>query len=200
MSIAAGVVFTALCSLLFVSCDESLPPRDDPQNVLVLSCTMDYYLARYEESVYITIKVTNTYTEVFSDTTAVYGTIVFIWKDDPSFQKHVDLTAADLKQSYFNTKTGQNVFSRAEYNAASKILTIPVGQSAVFQYRWNFISDDLTDIRKSVKYTPDPANPNILRTNELPFIVNAGIHLYKKLPMLYLQPFVAAPRFLIVVG
>jgi hypothetical protein len=196
----ALIVLPVLCAMLFASCDEVLPPRDEPVDYLRISCSMEYYQSRFEESVYVTIRITNNYTEVFSDTTSIYGTLSFFKSDDASFQKHVDLTAADLKSVYFNPLTGQYVASRADYTAGSKVLTIPIGQSAVLQYKWNLLSDNLTDLRKIVNYFPDPVNPLLLRTNTLRFTMNAGVKVYKKTPMLYLQPEVKTIRLLIVTG
>jgi hypothetical protein len=195
----AGALLCILCAIAFASCDESLPPRDEPVNFLLITCSMDYYKTRYEEWVYLTVRITNNYTEVFSDTTSIYGSIELIKTDDPSFQKHIDLTVADLKQQYFNTLTGQYVTSRAEYSAASKVLTLPIGQAAVVQYKWNLMSDDSVDLRKIVTFSPDAANPSLLRTKELPFTVNAGVKVYKKFPMLYLQ-IPTTVRLLIIKG
>jgi hypothetical protein len=196
--ITAGFVLSIICAMLCGSCDESLPARDEPVDFLLISCSMDYYQSRsgfgINENIYFTIRITNNYTEVFSDTASVYGTLEFTKTDDPAFQKHIDLTVADLKQSYFNPATGQTVASRAEYNAASKILTIPIGQSAIIQYKWDLQSDNLTDLRRVVKYSPDASNPSILRTGDLPFMVTSGVKVYKKFPMLYLQPVVKAVR------
>jgi hypothetical protein len=200
MRTTAASLLLLLCALLLASCDESLPPRDEPVNFLVITCSMDDYQTKYDEYIYFTIKITNNYTEVFSDTASVYGTLDFFKTDDVAFQKHVDLSTADLKQSYFNTLTGQFVTSRADYNAASKVLTIPVGQSAVLQYKWNLVSDNLTDLRRVVTYAPDPSNPAIQRTGVLSFTVNSGVKVYKKIPMLYLPTAVRTVRLFRVTG
>ncbi len=192
---AARIVWAVVCAVFLSACDETLPPRNEPVNPLAPSCEVQYYQTRTEEWVYITVRITNTYTEVFSDVTNIFGYINFAWEAHPELQLRVALSGADLKSSYFNPLTGQSIASRASYNPANKMLTIPVGASAVFQYRWDSKFDSLTDIRDMLGFTKDPTNPGILRSPEVRLTVNGGIRLYKKLPMIYLQPTVSTYRY-----
>jgi hypothetical protein len=187
---AAGVVLSVLCSLLFVSCDESLPPRDDPSAFLVATTQCDYYISRTEEAMYITLKVRNTYTEVLSDTATVVGDLLITWRDEPGYEKHVVLTAGDIKKYYFNPRTGLSEATKADYIPASKILTIPEGEYVALQYRWNLLSDDSSDIRKIAMYHKDPINPSLYRTDSLSFSVTASVHLFDKAPRVYPRPLI----------
>jgi len=197
---AAGVLVAAACALLLPACDEALPPRNEPVSPLAITCTLEYYQTRSEEWVYFTVKIRNNYTEVFSDVTNVYGYLDFAWAADPALRKHVLFSEADLKTAYFNPLTGQMLYSRATYNASNRMLTIPVGEAAVFQYRWDskfdgFTADSLNDIRDMLLFTRDPANAGILNSADVRLVVSGGIRLYKRLPMLYLEPVIAKFRY-----
>jgi hypothetical protein len=189
----APIACAVFCMLMFSSCEESLPPRDDPQNFLATTIEGGYLWSVSAESIYFTVKIRNTYSETFSDTTSIFGTIAIQLKDDPAFQRHFELTAADLKAFYYNPLTGSYVQSTSSYNNFSKILTMPENSIAVFQVRWNLQSDNSIDLRRITQYHPDPLNPHVLVTDEIAIAVTAGVHLYKAFPMLYPEPILYKP-------
>ena len=189
-------MLAVLCALLVSSCNETLPPFDTPQDYLVANTACDYYNnpRGAEEAFYVTLKVRNAYTEVLSDKTTVYGTLTIIWNDHPEFQRHVDLTSANLLKQYFNPITGLMETSRADYNAVSKVLTIPEEEFAVFQFKWDMRADNLTDLRTLVTYHPDRVNPSLFLSEPLTFTITAGVHLYDKVPMIYARPLVTVQQ------
>ncbi len=185
---AACILMAAVCAVFMSACDESLPPRNNPTQPIVATCEVDYYSPSREEAVYFTMKVRNNYTEVFSDVANIFGYINFVWAERPEYTRQIVFSLADLRTTYFNPQTGQQVVSKAVYNAATKTLTIPVGDYAVFQYKWDSKFDSLSDLREMVGFKTDPANPGILVSREIALTVTGGARLFKKLPMVYLQP------------
>jgi hypothetical protein len=181
----AALALSVCCMLFVSSCDESLPPRSDPQDYLVGSISFDYYYSRSGDVVYATIKIKNTYPEVLSDTATIYGELDIDWKDNPIFHRHVTLSTDDIKKFYFNPITGLTEVATATYASGSKILTMPEGSEIVLQYSWNLINDDTLNLRQMVSYHQDSVNPSLFTTGVLTFNVTAGVHLYKKASMVY---------------
>jgi hypothetical protein len=180
----------ALCFVLFASCDESLPPRDDPQNFLVASTNAFYYNSHGADVFYLTVFIRNNYTETFSDTTAIFGTITLQWKEDPSFQKRFDITAADLKKSYFDPISKGTSTARSDYSPISNFLTIPENGYIVFQVMWDLRSDDHQYIKGELSFYNDPSSSEFDRTDDITFVVNSGIHMYKNISSIYSQPMI----------
>jgi hypothetical protein len=185
---AAAACLCMLCFVLFASCDESLPPRDEPQNFLVASTNAFYYNAHGADFFYLTVFIRNNYTETFSDTAAIFGTITLQWKEDPSFQRHFDLTGADLKKSYFDPITKGTSTAQSDFSPISKILTIPENGYTVFQVLWDLRSDNHQNIKDYLKFYTDPLSSEFDRTGDMTFVVNSGIHLYKNISSIYSQP------------
>lgn len=191
----AAFIGAVLCLVLVSSCDESLPPRDNPHDYLNVSVTSAYYTSRVEESIYFTVYARNVYSEMFSDTTDISGTLTIQIKEKPEFVKTFPITAADFKKMFFDPATGQMVTSRSDLNPYTKVLTIPENGSAPFQFRWNLLADDSTDAKEGLTYKPDPRNPDLVRTEEITIIATAVLHLYERLPLFYPLPLVFKQSF-----
>lgn len=111
-----------------VGCDESLPPRDDPTNLLhaVLSIQGGEYVFRYTPPGGITpatvaIQIYNDYNEVFEDTLYLRGRVE-IWD-----------TRRQNVQGYVDVKNFAVVPSNAVNNG---ILTLEAGARLTFKQQW----------------------------------------------------------------
>jgi hypothetical protein len=195
LSAAAALFLPLLSFIMFASCDESLPPRDEPQSYFVPTLETGYaFVSRSADAIFLTLKIRNTYTETFSDKADIYGFITIQLKDMPQLQRRFELTAANYVQNYFDPATSLSVATKSRYDSYTRILTFPENEYVVFQIPWNLITDDTIDIRDAVPYHPDPLNPQFSATDDLTFVVTAGIHLYKNIPMLYPETVVFKQR------
>lgn len=193
---AAMAALSALCIIMLASCDESLPPRDDPQNFLSVKTEPYYEFGRTAQIVYLTIRIRNVYTETFSSPADIYGTINILWKDRPEAQRHYTLTPADLKTYFYDPATGKTLTSRSSYNSALKILTIPENEYVVFQVKWDLVLSDTIRVLNEAPFHPNPANPAFDITDDLTFVVTTNIHLYNNAPTMYPEPLIYKQRLL----
>ncbi|HLP17533.1 MAG TPA: hypothetical protein VK470_14815, partial [Bacteroidota bacterium] len=121
------------------------------------------------------------------DSTDVYGYVTLQWKTHPEFQKTFQITAADIKKTYYDPFLQALVTTKSDYFAATKNLTIPENEYVAVQLRWDLISDTGTDLRAQAFFA-DPGDPTRERTQDITMIVTSGTHLYAKSPMLYSEP------------
>jgi len=145
-------IFVLLFPLLFMACDEELPPVNNPQDLFSGTATVQY---RYDPTVrpttssidiYIVIK--NYYDETLDDFAALNGSIRIEW-----------LAPSEERGSIVPVRTDQlttgNLFAAKGYNYLNNRLSIDPGDSIVLRYRWNLKTDDSTSLIKQVKYTYD---------------------------------------------
>jgi hypothetical protein len=171
-----------LATLLFNSCEESLPPRDEPIDYFVATCSCNYFRNTFGtvEYIIVSVVVRNMYSETFSATPSILGNVMISWKNDSRYSKHGTFTAgAIVKPVFFDPFTGKNVTTRSEYDPVKNVLTIPVGDSVNFEYTWPFVADDSTDVRRLFFFPPDQPNPETVLSEVETFIVSADVRLYK---------------------
>ena len=128
-----------LLTMTFHSCDELLPPRQDPSAVF----EAELYDARYvllaafipQNYVQAKYRFKNVYDETLQGTTQFKGKIELILKRDPAIRKIDSLNVA-------------NLFLSQSYNIQTHVLTIDPGSYAYFEYRW----DPRNPVDSSLRY------------------------------------------------
>lgn len=178
--------FIIIVVLLLTSCDESLPPRDEPNEFLAAACRCDFskndgtlpYLL-------ILVSVRNVYSETFSQTADIAGSMVIEWKDHPQQQRHAAISINDLT---FNGPWGAPIETHSSYNPRTNTITIPPGDSISLLYTWNYRTDDGHDLQRSFHYAPDPYDGTRLISDRETFVISAGVRLFKNTPYSYSPP------------
>ena len=126
----------ALISLTLLCCDEELPPRGDPDNLITSKLVAQYNGAPNNTSIlsngydfYVTIK--NNYDETLQGYGLFGGGLEIIWEENPNYRKTVHFD----KSMIMDTR-------RYKYDPVENIVTMDPGDELTFFYRWDFVTDD----------------------------------------------------------
>ena len=194
-----NINFSCLCLLLILcSCEETLPLRNDPTNALTASVRKLYvYNTPVENSLYFFLVVKNNYDETIESKAVIDGTLRIKWQPPADYtvgfvnEKNVKLTLKDMQ-------TGN-------YNAQNGLLRIGAGDSLVLMYRWDFVTDDKTDMLLKFRYIVDngcivwgypdrkPANRQV--SEKQIFEVTADVQLFIQSSVVYAPPLVVYQCF-----
>jgi len=130
--IRSGSIALLLSLLAFIlpSCDENLPPYDEPDAKLASNIWGEYHLVQDEHSLRVYVQITNLYEETLSAKSPLKGAVVLFFPRDTSVHKTLPLSSANL--------VTENVF-------ANGILTINPKQSILFKAVWTFPGDSVID-------------------------------------------------------
>lgn len=186
MNKSTFIFFLLSLLLVLAGCEETLPLRNDPTNALVASVRKLYiYNTRVENSLYFFLVVKNNYDETIESKAVVDGTLRIKWYPPTDYtvgfvdEKNVKLTLKDIQTGKYNEKTG--------------FLLIDPGDSLVLMYRWDFMTDDKSDMLLKFKYY----NTACYRVSEKQvFEVTANVKLFVQTSILYAQPLVVNQCFI----
>jgi len=184
--------------ITFCGCEETLPLRNDPGSAVTASIRKLYvYNTPIENSLYIFLVVKNNYDETIESKAAIDGTLRIKWLPPADYtvgfveEKNVKLTLKDIQTSNYNEKTG--------------LLLIAPRDSFVLIYRWDFVTDDNTDMLLKFRYYndgdcivlgyPDHAPRHRQVSEKQVFEVTADIKLFVNTSILYAQPLVVHQCF-----
>jgi hypothetical protein len=163
-------VALAMALAVSMSCDESLPPYQNPSNVLEGKVRAQYVLSFSENSMHVFFTVTNVYEETFQGQAPLTGTLVVTSKRNPQVQKTFHLTA-------------NNISYAASYDKATGVLTIDPGDSVVFSSTWDFIDDAGQDLRLTFfRYVADTSCSGRVIAPDETFVLQGSAKVYDKLP------------------
>jgi len=134
-----------LLSLLWVAvaCDEHLPSRNDPSDLLSARLETTWSLTSLENQLYVRLILTNTYDEVIEGTVNIEGAITISFSRDPSYTRTFDLTSALVD----NAPTFDDV---------KGFMQIPPGESMSFLLTFDWTDDRGRDVRGVMIYEDDP--------------------------------------------
>jgi hypothetical protein len=187
-----------LSSFTFFCCDEELPPRNNPQNLL--QCTMQVvyngapnpkrgFPLKNAILILITLK-SNYYDETIQGHGDFTGKLEIIWPSSPQRRKTVTLDKSLLTDN-----------RRYKYDAETNIVTMDPGDEASFYYEWDWKldgGDTLTNFfpmnvdDDCVRYEYDKRGHPIYywyprRVSEQSIIVKGQIRLFKELATVYAE-------------
>jgi hypothetical protein len=117
------------CFLLVFSfsCDESLPPRQDPSNLFRVYLQQFYIYTQFENDVTVNLVAINDFDETLSERVGIDGSIVITSDRDSSVHKTFQLSLTNL--------------IHGNYNPVKGVLTIDPGDSVILQVKWDFTDD-----------------------------------------------------------
>ncbi len=166
-----------LLPLLFVfACDETLPPRIEPQNTLAISNVI------YSQGIYIDgahmvfiIEIENRYLETFQEQVDVVGKATIWWQNRPQ----VRATLAIGNQHFVPP-------SRFQGN----VLTLDPGGRCALKIYWYLTLDDGRNLLDLLDYSDGVAREGLINSKPETFVMEAEIKLFSQIGYLRSQPIV----------
>jgi len=151
-----------------MSCDESLPPRQDPANLFAVQIQQSYLYDANNNSLLINLFVYNNFDETLSDRMSLTGTIAVTSNRDSSVHKTFQLSAQNLIHGTYDPSKGT--------------LTINPGDFAELQVIWDFTDDSGNSLGSYFfEYHVDPnCREHLISTKEL-FTISGKTRLYANL-------------------
>ncbi len=120
--------FSIIILVLSLSCDESLPPRQDPSDLFKAQLQEFYVYTQNANSVIVNLVAVNNFDETLSDRMALTGTIVITSNRDTSVHKTFQLAPTNLVHG--------------TYDPAKGTLTVNPGDYVQIQVTWDFTDDE----------------------------------------------------------
>ena len=124
-----STVCAALILFLVPGCDETLPPRQDPNDFLQTKVTPIYEYSRFDNAIYLDIVLLNTYDETVEDFSVLSGQLTIRPVRFPSHVRTFDLSTASIVHA-------------TSYQPASKLLRADAGDSIVIRVRYDLRDDN----------------------------------------------------------
>jgi len=159
-----------------ISCEESLPPYQDPTDALTGSVRGRYTYTATENNVKIDIIIVNTFDETFEAEGILEGRATITLQRDQSVVKTVDITPS--------------LWANGDYNPATRVLHMDPGDTLRLMYTWFFDDDSGEDVRDRFLYVKQPSCTLRSISLEEAFFLRANVKVYDKAPE------VAAPQAL----
>jgi hypothetical protein len=113
---------------VMVSCNEELPPYDEPNNLLVVTVEGQYWLSDTEHYVAAIIRIKNTYEETLEGAASLAGEVIVSFARDPSVTKTLKLSSGNLVLGNYS---------------AGGILRIDPKEVVVLKTVWTFPGDSV---------------------------------------------------------
>jgi hypothetical protein len=177
---SSRVLATVICVLFASGCDESLPPRSDPQNFLQASVASPYDYATFKDSSIlppsgkIVASLKNLYDDVLEKEADIQVTINIWMADAPQNRRTLRLTAYSLSHPALNGNQ----------------LTLLPRDSAQFVAVWNQCTDSGIPFWSLVPKTWGelPGGERFQQSAPIEFVAQASIRVFKNV-----QPRVSPP-------
>lgn len=126
-----------LIGAIALSCQEVLPPRNDPGHLFDGRLRATYQLSRFENTIRVTLTLVNIYDETLQGAARFDGWLRFQLNRDTTYSRTFRLSDTLL------------LFARS-YNSRTRELTIDHGDSLQLQAEWDYLDDRGRDFRHEV--------------------------------------------------
>ena len=181
-TIAKGFAAAGLAAAV-LSCDEALPPYQDPADVFTMTMTGEYSMNQWENVVKAYVTVANRYDETFQARAVLRGRLKITWQRDTSMHKTVMLDST-------------NLFSTPNYNKETGVLTIDPGDTFRVRYVWNLVTDSGVDVSTLFVYEKDPSCSQRYIANTETFSLEGEFKVYERTGLTRAAPAAVSFRYL----
>ncbi len=159
---------------IFLSCDESLPPRIVPQNTLEITDI----IANQEggaAGIFVALKVVgiNRYGETFQDTVKVTGNIHIWWARKPEIEANVPLS-----NRHFKDPT----------RISGSVLTLDPGEEFHLETFWYLYTDDGKNIIDMLDFSNSPVIDGIVTAAPEKFLLEVQLTLFEATGLILSKP------------
>jgi hypothetical protein len=120
--------FSIVILVFSLSCDESLPPRQNPSELFTAHLQGYYVYTQFANNVVINLIAVNNFDETLSDRVGLTGTIVITSNRDSSVHKTIQLSLSNM--------------IHGTYDPVKGTLTVNPVDSVVIQVTWDFTDDE----------------------------------------------------------
>ncbi|HEY6950934.1 MAG TPA: hypothetical protein VI758_00935 [Bacteroidota bacterium] len=121
------ILFFSLLIVSLSSCEESLPPRNDPSTFLKASFRATYVYSPAMNDVVFQVSVINGFDETLEGPLDLDGFVLIKSTEHPQSQKTITISPSDLIHGFRDPHTG--------------MLILNPGDSVIFQSTWDFTDD-----------------------------------------------------------
>ena len=168
---AWGGLFAVLLAAVSLTCEEALPPFEDPSNPIRAGVLRTrYVLVVDDNSMEITLTVRQQYDETLEGVTNLDGSVTIAAERIPSVQRTVSFNYTSL-------------ISYPNYNTSTKVLRFDPGDTLIFRIRWDFVDDNGDSLKNSFfRYYRDPACSLRCIAEEEAFLLTAKLKLFDNVP------------------
>ena len=167
--------FVLLLPFFFTSCDEPLPPHEDPKSLFQGELNPEYRYIASGSQLWINIFAINTFDETLQAPARLEGTVEIVLERAPEYRKTIALDRTLLvNPSILSQWTGQ--------------VTVNAGDTVQFRYRWNFVDDNGIYLPSKVfKKIHDPDFPDIFYADPEKFIIKGSLQVFDKIGQVTFQ-------------
>ena len=152
-----------------LSCNEELPPRGDPNNVVACGSDLTYNFGITSNEMRIELNVANTHDETLEDKASLTGYLIVQLVRDRSFSKRLNFTVG-------------NAQSPPNYNSGTHVLRIDPKAKIIFQQTWDLVDDLGRDLKvDAFHYINDPGCTNRKISRPEIFVVEGKFTVFDKL-------------------
>lgn len=158
----AGVV------ALFLSCEENLPPYEDPGDVFSASVDALYILSVDENVLNVVLTVRNTFDEPLDGTLSLQGSITITTVRDNVLRKTFEIIPSMITVV-------------PSYNPQTRRLVLNPNQSMRIEARWNFVDDQGMDlVEEFLVFRGDPTCGSRCYALGEDLRLNANVNLFSR--------------------
>lgn len=161
---------------LQLSCDESLPSRDNTPKTFETTLSTQYFLAQFDNSLKIYVTVKNVFDETLEDKAILKGTLELTLVRNPQIKKTIKLTT-------------ENIITAPKYNRETGVLTLDPGRSFVMGYSWDFQADSSVSLPDSIfKYYSDETCFGRKIAFQEDVLIKGELVVFKQAPLIVIYP------------
>jgi len=154
--------------LLLLSCDEHLPPREDPTRLFSARLAVSWSLTAIENIITLRLILVNTYDEIIEGTEEIEGKVSIALARDPTYTREYVLSGLKIDHASF-------------YNPVTGSLSIPPGDSISFFLRFDWMDGTGRDMRSLLRYIEDPTCPGRRIADRETFIIHGEARLFPRI-------------------
>jgi len=171
VALRLGAIITGLMGSVFFNgmvCDETLPPYQDPRDILIASIGARYVLFGGDNSLKIFLDVHNSYDETLEARADFSGEMKITLARDPSVSRTFSITQTDLRTT-------------GKYTPATGVLRMDPGDTVRFEVSWDFVDDNGTNLRTGLfRYYEDASCTGRCIAEEEQFVLNGSVKIFEK--------------------
>lgn len=157
----------AAAAALLIACEESLPPRVEPDNPLVLTKIIaNQGIYQAGPHMVFVLEISNLYEETFQEKVTVNGKITVWWKKRPEIRK-----VLDISNNHFVPPT----------RLTGSVLTLDPGERCALKIYWYLQLDDGSSLLDLLDYSGAVPAGGLIQSKPESFAVEAEIKLFDQL-------------------